>query len=234
MQTLSIGPIVRFAWDTFKKRPWFFVGAFLFINILSNMSFQVEDLGLGEITPGMVAWLSVVGAALIIVNIVAKMGANAFLLKAHDAPESVVFKDLWAPKPFWRFVGATILKGLVVGLPLLLVVGAGAVMGEDALAILIPLGAVSMLWLIYASVRLIFAELIVMEDRLMPVAALTESARLTAGSFWRLVLLMLALFGVMILGLLALLVGILVALPVTMFAYAHTYRAMQSMRRTNA
>ncbi len=227
MNTLQIGPTVRFGWETFKKRPWFFLGSLLFINILSNASVNAEDLGWDDLTPGMVAAFFLVSIALFIVNVIAKMGANAFLLKAHENPEGVRFNDLWAPKPFWRFVFATLLKGLVISGPLLLVIGGAYAAGPSLMWIFMLLGIPAVLWLIYAAVRLAFVEMIVMDKQMMPVEAQWESVRITEGSFWQLVLLMLALLGIVILGLLALVVGLLVALPIVMFAFVHAYRTLE-------
>ena len=37
MQALSVGESIRFGWETFKKRPWFFIGVVLGVIILSGI-----------------------------------------------------------------------------------------------------------------------------------------------------------------------------------------------------
>lgn len=227
MNSFSIREAIRFGWDTFKKRPWFFIGTFFVVSFLSSVSFQAEDVRVEDISAAAGVGFFLVGLALAIVNILAKMGGTVFLIKAHDAPESARFKDIWAPHPFWKFVFASILKGIVLAAPLVIVfLVALIVSAEYFMPVTVILGILAFAWLVYAGVRLAFVELLVMEKRMSPMAALKESRRITEGEFWRLVLFMLALGGVMILGVLALVVGLLVAIPVGMFAYAHVYRAL--------
>ena len=75
-----------------------------------------------------------------------------------------------------------------------------------------------------------FVELIVMDKQAMSMQALKESSEMTKGKFGKLLILMLALGGVCLLGLLALVVGLLVAIPVVSFAFAHAYRSLQSTK----
>ena len=73
------------------------------------------------------------------------MGVTAFALAAHDNPDTVELSALWHPRPFWKYLGLSIIfypryswpaivlgfvlvtalgleTGLAIGIPLLLVV----------------------------------------------------------------------------------------------------------------
>jgi uncharacterized membrane protein len=73
-----------------------------------------------------------------------------------------------------------------------------------------------------------FAPYLVVDRGMRPVGSLKESWRITDGNKWRLFLLGLALLGVNILGVLALLVGVLVSIPITLLAVVHAYRFLQA------
>jgi hypothetical protein len=53
-----------------------------------------------------------------------------------------------------------------------------------------------------------------------------ESWRITKGHKWQLALLFLALLGINLLGVLALVVGVFVSVPITLIAFAHAYRTL--------
>lgn len=71
-----------------------------------------------------------------------------------------------------------------------------------------------------------FATFIVIERELGPIDALSESHRLTRGHKWQLFGFVLLLILVNLLGLLALVVGILVSIPVSTLAFVHAYRVL--------
>jgi uncharacterized membrane protein len=71
-----------------------------------------------------------------------------------------------------------------------------------------------------------FATFIVIERELGPIDALSESHRLTRGYKWPLFGFVLLLLLVNVLGLLALIVGLLVSIPVSTLAFVHAYRTL--------
>ena len=79
---------------------------------------------------------------------------------------------------------------------------------------------------IIIAMGLAFVPYLVVERGLGPIDAIKESWRITKGHKWQLFLLVLALLGINLLGLLALVVGIFVAIPVTMIAFVHAYRTL--------
>lgn len=200
MKTLAVGELLRFGWEAFKKRPWFFIGAVLLIVIISGI--------LSGLAPDPVQTPSdfVIALAVVILNVFIEMGLVAFALKAHADIEKVTLKDLWHPQRFWQYAVVKILTGIIVVIGLILLIVPG----------------------IIAALALIFATYLVIDKNLGPIEAIKESVRITKGHRWQLFLLALALIGINILGALALMVGLLVTVPVSLLAVAHAYRKLSA------
>lgn len=202
MDTFSPVAMIRFGWETFKKRPWFFIGVFLVVSILSSGGrFQWSA---GSETPATLALFVVAGVLFSIIQILAKMGSTRLVLKAHDDAGSTTFGDLWAPHPFWKFVGSSVLVGVIVIIGLILLIVPGII------------------W----ALRYLFVPYLVMERKLAPFEALKESARITYGHKWQLFGLLGLIVLINILGALFLLVGLLVSVPVSSLAMVHAYRTL--------
>ncbi len=194
----TAGSCIRFGWETFKKRPWFFIGVMLLVSIAYGVSAGLSAAlnhggsGLGSIVN-------------IFVGTFIGMGVTAFYLKAHDAPLSVESSDLWYPQPFLKYLAAALLSTIVIifGLILLIVPG------------------------IIFSLMFFFTVYLVIDKDLGPVEAMKESARMTKGHRWALLWLAILTALIMLLGLVCLILGIFVAMPVTSLAIVHAYRMLQ-------
>lgn len=226
MIEFSIGDCIRFGLETFKKRPWFFIGVICLIGLV--------QLGLQ-----ILGYIPVLGSiAAIVGGVYVGMGMIHFMLRAHDAVKEVSLNDIWTPHPFWKYVGAVALKGLIVSGPLIIVVGAWMIgawprmqpdvqfyfTSSDVYFVIV--GALAFIWLIYMSIRLMFAEYAVIDKKKGPIEAVKESFRISQGSWWKIFLFGLTLAGINILGALALLVGLLVSIPVSSLALVHAYRVL--------
>ncbi len=200
----TVGSAIRFGWETFKKRPWFFVGTtvviaiiYIAIGIVSAVVDEIFGGSLDEATiPGQIV-SSLLGALL-------GMGVTAFYLAAHDNSETAELSLLWHPRPFWKFLGTSILASLaiIIGFVLLVVPG------------------------IIAMVLFMFSTFIVIDKGLGPIEAMKESMRITAGHRWPLLGLIVVLSLIGMVGALALGVGLLVAIPVATLAFTHAYRVL--------
>lgn len=207
MNTLSVRECLRFGWNTFKKRSWFFIGALLAYAVAWLAVTQI----LAVMTPGADGSWSAPGQESIslilsfFVNTLFGMGMTMFMLKAHDAVETVALKDFWAPANFGSYAVASILTGFLVLVGTILLIVPGIILS-----------------------LMFFATLyLVLDKGRGPIEAIKESARITKGHKWQLFLLVLASAGVCLLGLLALVVGLLVAVPVTALAAVHAYRTLE-------
>jgi uncharacterized membrane protein len=207
---LSIRSSIAYGWETFKKRPWFFIFIFLFISVLSGgFDFSTNDTKV--FTPQLIALLVTGGLISFLIQILLSMGKNQLLLRAHHGVESLAFWDLWAPHPFWKFIGGYFLTLVIVLVGFLLLIIPGIV------------------W----SLKYMFVPLIIMDKKMRPFEALRESARITDGHKWDLLLFVITLLGINILGLLCLIVGLLVSVPVTSLAFVHAYRSLSGQAHSH-
>jgi len=204
MNTIAPGAMIRSGWETFKKRPWFFIGVMVVIWVVSGVFSQM-----GAYTDKATGGAVIFALAGVFISIVAqmlvKMGTISFTLKAHDAPEAARFEDLWAPEKFWSYLIASILVGIIVVVGIILLIVPG------------------IMW----ALRFMFVPYLIIDRKLDVSAAMRESSRITLGHKWQLLGLVVVLGLLNILGLLALVVGLLVTVPVTMLAVVHAYRTLE-------
>jgi uncharacterized membrane protein len=204
MNTFSIKGSIRFGWETFKKRPWLFIGTELILLGIGLLTRIPEKWVEHPQTGTAIAAALVVFIATTVVSFLLDMGKTAFYLRSHDSVENASVHDLWHPRSFWKYVAASVLAGLatIVGLILLIVPG------------------------IIIGIMVAFATYIVIDLDLGPIEAIKHSAALTKGHRWHLLRLGLALLGLNILGFLALIIGLLVTIPVSILSVVHVYRAL--------
>ncbi len=73
-----------------------------------------------------------------------------------------------------------------------------------------------------------FYPFVVVKERLWPLGALRKSSELTSGVKGRLITFALALFGINLLGVIALGIGIIVTIPLSVIAIAHVFRQLEN------
>lgn len=202
MDKLSVAECIKFGWETFKKRPLFIIGGFLLAMVMSGIIQALLSPQEDAAVSGVSVLLSVLSAA---VGILVEMGLVTFSLRVHDNVESAKIQDLWNPKPFLWYLIAQILVGLsvIIGLVLLIVPG------------------------VIIALAFMFSSYLIVDKGRGPIEAIKESWRVTKGHKWELFLLVLAIIGLNILGLIALVVGLLVTIPVSMIAIVHAYRILE-------
>jgi uncharacterized membrane protein len=200
----STGSALRFGWETFKKRPWFFIGSTVVILLASGL-IDAFSSAIDAAVGGSAEQPSVVGT---VVNLglgtLLGMGATAFYLAAQDNPETVDLSLLWHPQPFWKYLGASILFALTIALGFVLLIVPGIIF----------------------SLMFMFTTFIVIDRELGPIEAMKESNRITYGHKWTLLGFALMLVLINLLGAIVLVVGLLVSIPVSSLAVAHAYRVL--------
>lgn len=200
----STGSALRFGWETFKKRPWFFVGSTVVI-LLASVLINAFTSGIDAVMSGSPDEPSIIGTVInLALGTLISMGATAFYLAAHDNPDSVDLSSLWHPRPFWKYLGASILLALAIGIGFILLIVPGIIF----------------------ALMFMFVTFIVIDRELGPIEAMKESHRITRGHKWNLLGFTLVLVLINLLGVLALLVGLLVSIPVSSLAFAHVYRLL--------
>jgi uncharacterized membrane protein len=200
----STGSTLRFGWETFKKRPWFFVGSTVVILLVSGLINALTNAVDGTFG-GSPDQPSVIGGVINLgLGTLLSMGATAFYLAAQDNPETVDLSTLWHPQPFWKFLGASILFALAVAVGFVLLIVPGIIF----------------------ALMFMFTTFIVIDRELGPIEAMKESNRITYGHKWTLLGFGVLLVLINLLGLIAFVVGLLVSIPVSSLAVAHAYRVL--------
>jgi hypothetical protein len=211
MHTLSVGDCISFAWNTFKQRPWILIGALLLSMIIAALPQAFgphPTVGPdGQVIPPPASTLgTIVAIVSLLVSIGVSLGLTTFSLRAHDNIQAVQIADLWNPAPYWRFFGAHILTVIAIALGFIALIVPGVIL----------------------AMGLMFVPYLVIDRGLGPIEAMKESWRVTKGHKWQLFFLFLALIGLNILGAIALIIGLLVTVPISMLAAAHAYRTLTS------
>ncbi len=210
---LHIHETIRGAWGTLKKNPWTIIGAGAIAFIVSGLlngilsgTFPAEGATATASSTAVNFTLSLIVGTLI------EMGLVTFMLHAARAPETVTLKSLWNPQPFFRYLVAQIAVAITVlcGFVLLIIPG------------------------VIAALMFMFTPYLIIDKGLAPFDAMRESMRMTKGHRWQLFLLMCTVVLLNILGVVALLVGLLVTVPLSMIAVARAYRTLEASAPTSA
>lgn len=209
MNTFSIEAALRFGWETFKKRPGFFIGITIILGVVSGL-FSVLTSSLGEGGGRVVGE----GANFLIMTLL-DLGITATLLKAFDTVETVKFSDLWHPAQYLTYLIASIIVAVAVGIWFVITTVLG------------PIGiAIAIIPAIIISIMLMFTRFLVIDRSMGAIDALKESVRITAGNRFKLFLFIIVIAVLNIVGLVALLVGLLVTVPVSGLAMVYVYRTI--------
>ena len=199
----TAGEAIRFGWETFKPRPWFFVGATLnharlWLDRRVYARHRCRRVGLGRSVltarqPNQPAGRHA-----------HQYGATAFYLSAHDNPDAADLSAWWHPRPFLKFLGAFILLMLTIAVGFILLIVPGIIF----------------------ALMFMFTTFIVIDREFGPIDSMKESRRLTYGHKWKLLGLSLLLVLINLLGLAALFVGLFVTVPISSLALTHAYRVL--------
>ncbi len=200
----SIKEMIGFGWQKTKGNFWkvlgFMVIALLpsaIIEILNYVNDKTDSLSFAVL-------LFLLILAINILSIILSIGLLKVLLRMHDGENPSAGEIFSSYDVFWKYIGVSILYGLIVigGLILLIVPG--------------------IIW----AIKFSFAPIIVVDRKIGPIAALKESGLITNGYKWKLIAFGVVTGLIMLLGYLALLVGSLVSIPITIFAWIHLYRTL--------
>lgn len=194
--------VILFGWETAKANVLFFLLLFL---VLFAVNF-VPALLSGMFNRDFPIISIVISIASYVVQIITSVGAVKIALKFVDGQKPAL-SDLFT---YYRYGFKYFLSALLYGL----------IVGLGSLALIIP-G-------IILAIRLQFCIYFVVDKDAGPIAALKHSWAITRGSARNLFLYWLVLIGVVLLGLLALVIGLLWAVPTVMVAGAYVFRKLAS------
>lgn len=203
METFSIKSAISHGWQKTKEKIWFILGVmvvyFLF-NYHSNFGKKYSE------HQGSEFWfpLALFSIFVWIIGVIISIGVFKIFLKL-ERNESANFSDLIQHyKLFLKYVLSHIVTVLVIIVGFILLIFPGIIF----------------------ALRYSMVPWLVVDKELWPFPALKESSKMTYGHKWQLLKFYVVLLGVNILGLLALGVGLLVSVPVSMFAMVHVYNKL--------
>ncbi len=236
--TFSIKEAIVFGWHKVKAHSQLVFGVVLTMFALQVASSLVEK-GLEGTAVGAAASI-----VLAVLGIVLGAGMTLIFLRLAKG-EHTQYRDIVpAMGLVWKYFCASLLTGLISFLPLMagglvslaLLASTGSinfsegapVAGHEwafALAMLVMLVAAG--FAIYFAIRYSMARLLVLEGADI-LETLPKSAKLTHNAKGRLALFALAIIGLNLVGLAALVVGLLVTIPISILAFAHVYLKLKS------
>lgn len=207
METFRVGEAVRFGWEKFKGHfifLWTALGIVWGISIFFRLvqeSLDKENLTDGLLI-GVIIFIALLGFVL---GAILQLGLIRLFIDLVDQDTEDRLKMLFSQhKLFWRYLGASVLYGLMVGFGLILLIVPG----------------------IYFALKYQFFSYLIVDKNLGVFDALKKSGEITKGVKWKLFGFWFALVGLNILGLLVLLVGLLVTIPTSILAYIYVYRTL--------
>jgi hypothetical protein len=196
----STDEAIQFGWNTAKRNLGFFVILLIVVVLAQAIPNQVQTA-----TKDTAPFLSFLfGLVSLAVGQVIGMGLTRISLRFADGHPGRL-SDLYADIPrFFSFFFAGILYIVIVvaGLILLIVPG--------------------IMW----AVRYGFYGYLVIDRGAGPLEALRKSAEITQGARWQVFLFGILMFGILLVGAIALLVGLFWAIPTTLVAAAVVYRRL--------
>lgn len=215
---ISIGQAFSHGWKTFAKRPLFFVGV-LFLLFFVTLVIQMPGLVLDLVTPDTLENADAAGVSVLLLG---AWGAIVFALLSWVVQQYLsigvirITLDAVSGRPY--SLKSLLLDPMVFVNVLLASIVAGALAFLGFLALIIP-G-------IYISLALSPVVYVILDQKVGPIDAVQRCWHLTKGNRGWLFLFGLASFGINVLGILALGVGLLVTVPFTWLAMADVYRQL--------
>ncbi len=201
-KTFSKKEAIKFGWETTKSNFKFFLVVLVIIVAVS-----VGTGILTRLTEGNAGLFIIATIVSWIVNLVIQLGMIKISLKFCDGQKPEIDDIFSQYKLILNFVVASILYGLIVFGGLILLIVPGIIWG----------------------IRYSYYSYLIVDKGMGPIQALKESAKVTYGAKGQLFVFCFLLAGVVILGAMALGVGLLWAVPTTIVAGAYVYRKLQKM-----
>ena len=200
-EKFSIQDAVSYGWTAFKEQPGFFIGLIIGLMVIGAAPQAITNAIFGN------------GGAAKIFRLIWElfgmflgMIMTQVALDIHDHGKANFSKIPELFPLIWSFIAAKLLYFVIVAVGLILLI--------------VP-GLILMYMFLYHSYLII-------DKKVGPIEALTQSRAITDGSKWDLFLFSLVLMLINFVGLACLGIGLLISLPVTMMASVYVYRRLNS------
>lgn len=203
---IKVGELLSFAWETFKANPV----QHILVLLLAGAVQQLADLPV-KLLFANDPYAFAIASMLVSMTVGVLVGIfmiSYAILQVRKSEESVldIVKSVFDFELWWKYLLASIISGVIVMLGLLLLVVPGVI----------------------AALGLIFVSYIVVDYKMNPVDAVKKSWEMSNGYKWDLFILVIALAVLNALGALALFIGLLVTIPISMFVVARVYDILSS------
>lgn len=236
--SFSIREAFKFGWHTLKTH-----SVLIYEVLLTLFAVQVAQSIVAKVLQG-TALGALANLILIVAGIVIGVGATLITLKLAKGEHATYAHIVPPARTVLYYFVASALAGFITVIPMCIAViismAAGASLvtswqpfvinsagAPAAIAVVIVAMLIGFASSLYLALRFFFVKLAILE-KLDIMASLRKSARMTHGIKGKLILFLLALIAINILGAIALLVGLLISIPVSMLAFARVYTHLES------
>jgi uncharacterized membrane protein len=196
----SCSEAFKFGWDTVKSNLAFFIGLMVVYSLIIYVPAGIAG-ALKKNSAPLYVLIKIIAS---IINAIVNMGLIKIILNFHDEKHTRISDLFSCANLFFKYIFGSILFGLIVAAGTLLLIVPGII------------------WMIQFS----FYSYFIVDKMLGPIAALKRSSAITKGVKWDLFIFGLLFLGINVLGLLALIAGLLVTVPLTMLAAVFVYRKL--------
>lgn len=240
MHTFSITETVTSAWNTVRKNLSFFVALSLLVIGISFLSEIISPFqpsaGTEVALPDLLLYVLLLGVNMVLGIWVLRVG-----LDAADAKRLSFTNMVPAWEVVWKFILSNAIVSLIIIVPAMILVYLigifvlgtifGGVMFYDPsnpagiyYLVLLMLFLISVL--VFVGIRLMFVTYFVVDQKFGPIQSIKRSWLITRGVVWKLIGLTFVLSLINFVGMLALFIGLLVTVPISVVAMAVVYRAL--------
>lgn len=195
-KAFSDGAMLKIGWNKTKEH----LGILIGVTLLSFVIIIIPQLISGFIDNGIISFLLFL--VYIFLAVFLGIGLIRIVIAIADDKEPEFALLFSGMDVFFKYLGTTILYGLIVFVGFLLLIFPGVI------------------W----SIKFMFAPWLAVDQKLGPMEALKKSAEMTNGMKWDLLGFQAVTMVVSIIGMLALYIGMLFTTPLVMIATAAVYR----------
>lgn len=191
---------INFGFKTAKKNVFFFLSVFVVWAMVTLITSAIQgSLNLNkQFLPSFIFSL-----LMWVINSIIAMGIINICLKLTDGKKPNI-KDIFYTKKLFNFILASIVRNLIIIAGLILFIIPGIIF----------------------SIKLQYSEYLIVDKKLDAVSSIKDSWKMTKGVKWNLFLFAILLGLINVLGILALLVGLLITVPLTFIANTYVYRKL--------
>lgn len=199
-EVFSKSEAIKFGFQVAKKNIFFFLGVMVIWAFITIISSSVQ----GSLNANKQILVSFLFSLFMwVINSIFAMGVIKITLEFVSG-KNPKLKEIYYTKKVFNFILASLIRGFVVVLGLIFFIIPGIIF----------------------SIKLQYADYLIVDKKLDAVDGLKQSWEMTKGVKWKLFVFGIILGLINVLGILCLLVGLLITVPLTMVANAFVYRKL--------